>query len=218
MVRLDIISDPICPWCYIGKANLDAAIAETGMNPFDVEWRIFQLNPEMPPEGYDRKAYLEAKFGGPEKAKAIYQRVADAAKEAGLDLDFDAIPRTPNTMDAHRLIRWSRTTGHQGAVVDALFKRYFEEGQDISDHEVLLDVAEGAGMERAVVAELLSGDADRKALAEEDIAAREMGVNGVPCFIIDGQYVLQGAQPPETWANVIRELAAAMEEKVRAAT
>ena len=208
MTRLDIISDPICPWCYIGKANLDRAVAETGENPFDIDWRIFQLNPDMPPEGVERRSYLEAKFGGPEQARAVYARVEAAAAEAGLAIHFDRIARTPNTMDAHRLIRWARTTGHQSNLVDRLFAEYFVHGRDISDPEVLLDAASSVGMEREVVARLLSGDADRDQLREEDQAARRMGVNGVPCFILGGRYVLQGAQPPETWTRVIRELAA----------
>ena len=217
MVRLDIISDPICPWCYIGKANLDKAIAETGVNPFDIDWRIFQLNPDMPPSGMDRKAYLEAKFGGPDGATQVYDRVGEYAREAGLDLKFDAIPRTPNTMDAHRLIRWARTTGQQTALVQQLFVRYFERGEDISDHATLLDAAESVGMEREVVQTLLEGDADRETLAEEEAAAREMGVTGVPCFIVGGRYVLQGAQPPETWVKVIRELAEAATNREGAA-
>lgn len=206
MVKLDIISDPICPWCYIGKANLDAAIAEVGVNPFDMEWRIFQLNPDMPPEGVDRKAYLEAKFGGPDGAGKVYGRVANYAREAGLDLKFDLIPRTPNTMDAHRLIRWAKTTERQTELVQHLFTAYFEEGKDISDPAVLLDAADHVGMDREVVARLLEGDADREIMADEDKAAREMGVTGVPCFIVGGKYVLQGAQPPDVWAKVIREL------------
>ncbi len=209
MVRLDIVSDPICPWCYIGKAKLDRAIAETGLNPFDVVWRIFQLNPDMPPDGMDRRAYLEAKFGGPQGARQVYSRVEDAARAAGLKVDFDAIQRTPNTMDAHRLIRWSETSGAQSAVVDDLFERYFEKGEDISNHALLLDVAEAAGMEREVVERLLQGDADRETLAEEDAAARRIGVSGVPCFIVGGKYVLQGAQDTETWVKVIQELHAA---------
>lgn len=206
MVRLDIISDPICPWCYIGKANLDRAIAETGYNPFDIEWRVFQLNPDMPPEGQDRKIYLANKFGGPDRARQIYGRIRDAAAESGLDVDFERIARTPNTINAHRLIRWARTTGNQGALVDQLFQRYFVEGQDISDPAVLSDVAESVGMEREIVERLLAGDADRQDLVDEDIAAREMGVSGVPTFIVGGKYVLQGAQPAETWAKVIEEL------------
>jgi len=210
MITLDIISDPICPWCYIGKARLDQAIAETGIDPFEVNWRIFQLNPDMPPQGMDRKAYLEAKFGGPEGAERVYSRVRAVAEESGLDLKFDAIPRTPNTFDAHRVIRWAKATGHQAQIVQELFRRYFEQGQDISDRETLLDAAEAAGMEREVVDRLLDSDADRAELEAEEQEARQMGVTGVPCFIIGGRYVLQGAQDPETWKRVLRELDAAM--------
>ncbi|MEM0988455.1 MAG: DsbA family oxidoreductase [Pseudomonadota bacterium] len=213
MVSLHIISDPICPWCYIGKANLDAAIAETGIDPFDIEWRIFQLNPDMPPEGMDRRQYLETKFGGPDRAKAIYDRIREAAGGAGLEVAFEKMQRTPNTMDAHRLIRWAKTTGRQTELVEHLFQRYFEEGADISDRDELLAAADKIGMEREVVEKLLDGDADRAELSEEDRAAREMGVTGVPTFIVGGKYVVQGAQPPETWAKVIRELAASAAER-----
>jgi len=213
MITLDIISDPICPWCYIGKARLDQAIAETGIDPFDVSWRIFQLNPTMPREGMDRQEYLKAKFGGAEGAERVYSHVRKVAEETGLAIDFDGIRRTPNTFDAHRLIRWARTSGNQSAVVQQIFRRYFEDGEDISSHDVLLDVAEAAGMDRAVVGQLLSGDVDRELLEEEEDAARRMGVNGVPCFIIGGRYVLQGAQDSETWKNVIRELDEAIRSK-----
>ena len=211
MIRLDIISDPICPWCYIGKANLDAAIARIGQNPFEMEWRIFQLNPDMPKDGMDRKTYLETKFGGPDRAKEIYGRIEGAAKDAGIEVDFGKIGRTPNTMDAHHLIRWSKTTGAQTPLVEQLFKRYFEQGQDISDPQVLIEAATSIGMEPDVVENLLNSDADEATLADEDKAAREMGVNGVPCFIVGGKYVVQGAQPPETWENIIRELIEAQE-------
>jgi predicted DsbA family dithiol-disulfide isomerase len=210
MVTLDIISDPICPWCYIGKARLDQAIAETGIDPFDVSWRIFQLNPTMPPGGMDRRQYLEAKFGGPDGAERVYSRVRQTAAETGLELDFGKIKRTPNTFDAHRLIRWAKATGNQAAVVQQLFHRYFENGEDISDHAILLDVADAAGMERPVVARLLAGDADRDALNEEEEAARKMGVNGVPCFVIGGRYVLNGAQDVATWKKVIAEIGEAL--------
>lgn len=209
MVKLDIISDPICPWCYIGKANLDRAIAETGVNPFQIEWRIFQLNPDMPPEGMDRQQYLEWKFGGPERAQAIYDRIRGAAAEAGLTVAFEKMTRTPNTMDAHRLIRWAHTTGRQTELVSRLFVRYFEEGADISDRDELLAAAEAIGMETDVVARLLASEADRAELAAEDRAAREMGVTGVPTFIVGGKHAVPGAQPPELWAKVIRELMAA---------
>lgn len=211
MTRLDVISDPVCPWCYIGKANLDAAIAASGANPFAIDWRIFQLNPDMPPEGMDRQSYLETKFGGAERARETYARIEAAAAEAGIEMEFDRIPRTPNTMDAHRLIRWSRATGNQSALVDRIFADYFARGRDISDHAVLLDAADSVGMEREVVARLLDGDADRDQLREEEAAARAMGVTGVPCFIIGGRYVLQGAQPVETWSKLIGELNAAQD-------
>ncbi len=220
MVQLDIISDPICPWCYIGKAQLDRALAEsgaeTGTNPFDIGWRIFQLNPDMPPEGMDRRSYVETKFGGPERARTVYARIEAAAAEAGIEMRFDRIRKTPNTMDAHRLIRWSKTTGNQSALVDGLFRRYFAEGADISDREVLLDIAEKVGMDRAIVNQLFSGEADLDLLREEEASARRMGVNGVPCFIVGGRYVLQGAQPAETWAQMIRELAAAQSQPQQA--
>ena len=213
MVPLDILSDPICPWCYIGKARLDAALAETGTDPFVQRWRIYQLNPEMPPEGMDRRAYLEAKFGGPEGAARVYDHIAREAAAAGLEIDFERIGRTPNTLDAHRLIRWSESTGHQSAVAEQLFVRYFQRGEDISDHDVLLEVAASAGMERDVIARLLVGDADRAELEAEDAEARRMGVTGVPTFIVAGQYVLQGAQETATWRRAIEEIAETREQQ-----
>jgi predicted DsbA family dithiol-disulfide isomerase len=210
MVTLDILSDPICPWCYIGKARLDQAIAETGQNPFDMNWRMFRLNSDMPPEGIDRKLYLETKFGGADEAARIYGVIAETAKATGLDLRLDEIPRTPNTLDAHRLIRWAESTGNQSAVAHQLFVRYMERCEDISDREVLLDVAESAGMEREVVARLLDSDADRDALVDEEQNAQRMGVTGVPCFVIGGRYVLQGAQDVETWKKVIAEITEAL--------
>ena len=205
--RLDIISDPICPWCYIGKAKLDRAMAEAG-NPFEISWRPFQLNPDMPPEGMDRRAYLEGKFGR-ERATAFYAQIEAAARDAGLEVDFAAIARTPNTVDAHRLIRWSRTTGHQGALVDRLFAAYFREGQDISDHAVLVAAARAVGMDGEVVARLLAGDADREDVLREDREARQMGVSGVPTFIVGGRYAVQGAQDAATWARIIGDITAA---------
>jgi predicted DsbA family dithiol-disulfide isomerase len=210
MVTLDIISDPICPWCYIGKAKLDRALEAAGDSPFDIHWRPFQLNPDMPSEGMDRRDYLEAKFGGEAGASRVYAAIAKAAAEAGLEIDFERIGRTPSTLDAHRLIRWARTTGNQSAVVSQLFRRYFREGQDISDRSILADVAESAGMERAVAEHLLDSDADLAETRAEDVAAREMGVSGVPTFIVGGRHVLQGAQEAQTWARVIEELNAAV--------
>lgn len=211
MITLDIVSDPICPWCYIGKANFDRAVETTGVQPFDIFWRPFQLNPDMPQGGVDRRAYLEKKFG-PEKATRVYAQIEEQAKSAGLDLRFDLIERTPNTFDAHRLIRWSRTTGAQTALVSQLFARYFERGEDIGDRDLLLEAGVSVGMERDVVQRLFDGDADRELLETEEATAREIGVNGVPTFIVAGKHVVTGAQPPELWTSVLEELAAKQTE------
>lgn len=209
MVTLDIMSDPICPWCYIGKTHLDKALAAHGGAPFHIRWHPFQLNPDMPPEGMDRRAYLEGKFGGPDGAKAAYAPVREHAAAAGLSIDFDAISRTPNTRDAHRLIHWAEIEDKQDAVVQALFENYFCDGRDIGSHEVLADIADSAGMDASVVARLLASEADLKEIVDRDAAARGMGVTSVPTFIVAGQHAVPGAQPPELWAKVIDEIEAA---------
>lgn len=206
MTRLDIVSDPVCPWCYIGKANLDRALAAVPGAPFEIRWRPYQLNPDMPPEGMDRAAYLEAKFGGPDNAARIYGRIETAAREAGLDVDFARIGRSPNTLQSHRLIRWAEAEGAQDAVVDGLFRRYFTMGEDISDPSVLAAVAEEAGMDGAMIAARFEGEDDRAEVQAEAEANRAMGVTGVPTFVLGGKHVLTGAQPTETWAKVIEEL------------
>ena len=137
MVKLDILSDPICPWCYIGKANLDRALSKHPDHPFEIEWHPFQLNPTMPAEGMDRREYLETKFGGKENAVRVYSNIAEAAKVAGLNINFEGIKTTPNTINAHRLIHWAGLEGRQTAVVSKLFKAYFVEGRDIGSNDVL---------------------------------------------------------------------------------
>lgn len=206
MIKLDIISDVICPWCYIGKAHLDRALEANPDHPFTIEWHPFQLNPTMPAEGMDRREYLEHKFGGKEGAIRVYGQIADAAVAAGLDIDFGAIQRTPNTINAHRLIHWAGLEGRQTAVVSKLFKAYFKDGLDIGDTEVLLDIAEAAEMDRAMVARLFATDQDVDDIRARDANARERGVSGVPAFVVANQHVLPGAQQPELWGNVIKEL------------
>lgn len=215
-IRLDIISDPICPWCYIGKARLHKAFAERPHHPFWTSWRPFQLNPEMPRDGMDRRAYLEAKFGGPEGAKAVYSRIETTAEADGLPIRFDAIKRTPNTIDAHRVIRWAMPGDQQDAVVDGLFERYFLLGDDIGDRETLADVAATAGMERDAVLTALAGDVDRDAVRKENEAARSAGVSGVPTFIVNGKHVISGAQETALWVRVIDELAVGLAGKPQA--
>jgi predicted DsbA family dithiol-disulfide isomerase len=206
MVKLDIISDPICPWCYIGKALLDRALAERPRHPFTIEWHPFQLNPEMPRAGMDRRAYLEAKFGGKEAAAKAYAPVLERAAEAGLTIDFAAIERTPNTLDAHRLIHWAGIEDRQTPMAMALFRAYFDEARDIGDIDVLADIADGLGMDAAVVRRLLQSEADLDNIRARDAQFREMGITGVPTFIVGGQHAVPGSQPAELWIKVIDEL------------
>ena len=207
-IKLDIISDPICPWCYIGKTHLDRALADHPDHPFVIEWHPFQLNPDMPAEGMERRAYLEAKFGGKDGAVHAYAPIVDHAEKAGLSIDFEAMKRTPNTVDAHRLIHWAGIEGRQTAAVSALFKAYFTEGRDIGDPEVLADIADGIEMDAAVVSRLLQSDEDRQLILDRDAHSRKMGVSSVPTFIVANQHAVPGAQPPELWSKVIRELSA----------
>lgn len=207
MIKLDIISDPICPWCYIGKAYLDRALAAHPDHQFTIEWHPYQLNPEMAAAGMDRREYLELKFGGQEGAIKVYGEIAQKAEEAGLNIDFAAIKTTPNTINAHRLIHWSGIEGRQAFVVAALFKAYFVEGRDIGNDGVLCNIASDSGMDADMVERLLATDADLADIRARDAHSREIGVRGVPTFILNGESVLTGAQPAETWGQVIVELA-----------
>lgn len=207
--RLEIISDPICPWCYVGAANLMRAITARDAHPFALIWRPFQLNPDMPPEGMERGAYLSAKFGDAARVEVHNARIAAMGAEVGITFRFDRVKRTPNTLDAHRLIRWAGVEGLQTRVAMSLFRRTFEEGEDISDAGVLVSVATEVGMDGEATARLLAGDADRAEVGAEADAAGEMGVTGVPTFLIGGRYVVSGAQPPDLWVKVMDDLEAA---------
>ncbi len=204
-MRLDILSDPICPWCFIGKKRLEDAMTQRPNHPFEIQWHPFQLNPEMPPEGMDRREYLESKFGGKRGAIDVYSDIAKHAEEAGLELDFGAIERTPSTLNAHRLIHWSGFEGKQYDTVDALFRAYFMDGRDIGDAEILADIADGQGMDAAAILKMLKSDLDLEGIKERDAEARKMGVNSVPTFIVAGQHAVPGAQSAELWMNVIDE-------------
>jgi predicted DsbA family dithiol-disulfide isomerase len=208
MIALDIFSDPVCPWCLIGKANLGRALEARPGHPFRIAWHPFQLNPDLPRGGADRRSYLEAKFGGQDRAAAAYAQVMRAAEAAGVEINLERMDRQPNTLDAHRLIHWAGLEGRQTPVVAALMRGYFRDGLDIGDAEVLAGIAEGAGMDRAVVARLLASDADAEAIAARDAHARSRGVRAVPTFLIDNRHVLEGAQPPDLWLRVIDEIAA----------
>ncbi len=205
--RIDIVSDAICPWCYIGKRQLERALdtlAQEGLR-FSVHWNPFQLNPDMPKEGRDRAAYRAQKFGDPERVRAIDERVTGAAADVGLPFRLDLIGRTPNTLDAHRLIWLAGREQAQDAVMEAVFSAYFMQGRDIGDRDVLADCAAQGGMDRAAVAEFLAGDLAAKEMLAADRAAREAGVNGVPSFFLDGYGLYSGAMPAETMAEALRK-------------
>jgi predicted DsbA family dithiol-disulfide isomerase len=208
MVKLDIISDPICPWCYIGKANLDAALAQFPDHPFTIEWHPFQLNPEMPAGGMDRKTYLETKFGGKAAAAKAYAPVVAHAEKAGLTINFEMMQVTPNTIDAHRLIHWAGIEARQLLVVDLLFKAYFVEGRDIGSHEVLADIADMAEMDAALITRLLASDADIADIRARDAHSRDMGINAVPTFVVANQHAVPGAQPTDLWVKIISDIIA----------
>ena len=205
-VRIDIFSDTICPWCWIGKRRLERTLEARPDLDAEVVWHAFQLNPTMPAEGMDRKAYLEAKFGGADNARATYGRVmAEGARES-LPFDFGAIPRTPNTLDSHRLVRWAAgQPPGQTPMVEALFDAYFACGQDVGDAEVLARVAAGAGYDESGARELLAGDEGRAEVTGEDMRARGAGITGVPCFILDGKVAVPGAVEPDVFLRVFEE-------------
>ncbi len=211
MIALHIFSDPICPWCFIGKARLDRALETRPNHPFKIEWHPFQLNPDMPADGMGRRAYLEAKFGGKDGAVQAYMPVVKEAEAAGLEIDFDGIKRTPNTLNAHRLIHWAGIEGRQTAAVSKLFKAYFTEGRDIGDPAVLAAIAGEIEMDADMIARLLASDADLDDIRARDADARAKGVQAVPTFVIANQHVVPGAQPTDLWERVIDDITAQLD-------
>ncbi len=210
-ITIDVVSDVVCPWCYMGLKRLDRAMAADPQVRVDVRWRPFQLDATIPPEGKDRQEYMIAKFGSKQRVDEGHARLEQLGKAEGIAFDFNAIERAPNTLDAHRLIRWAGAMGPdvQGEVVRRLFSLFFEHGADISDREVLLGVARDAGMDVAVVETLLSGDADVEDVRQEIATAQDMGISGVPCFLLESRYAVMGAQDAEVLADAIRKVAEA---------
>ncbi len=207
MLKIDIRSDPVCPWCYVGKARLDAALRESRAAPHEISWKPFQLNPDMPAVGMDRGEYLRKKFGGNQGVMAAYSPLLHAAEDDGIELNLDLIRIMPNSLDAHRLIRWGEVDGPGGSVIaDALFHAFFVQGKDIGSTEVLADLAERCGMHRKVTERLLKSEVDISFMKEEDVKARRTGINAVPCFIINGHLAVFGAQPASVWRQVINEI------------
>jgi predicted DsbA family dithiol-disulfide isomerase len=205
-ISVDVVSDVVCPWCFVGKRNLASALKQWDGETIEVRWRPFQLDPTIPPGGMDRAEYMARKFG-PDRATNVHERLIQIGKAAGVDFAFDAIRRSPNTLDAHRLIRWAAANGAQEAIVERLFTLYFIEGRDIGGRDLLAEVAGENGLDAAAVRARLDTDIDARDVQEEIASAVRMGVNGVPFFIIDGKYGLSGAQPPEAILSALRKIA-----------
>lgn len=199
VARIDVVSDVVCPWCYIGKHRLEQGLAalETDV-PVEVRWRPFELNPTLPADGMDRDAYCERKFGSVEYARRLYENVAANARADGLPIEVERIRRTPNTRAAHRLIAAAGDAHGQDALVDALFAAYFVDGLDVGDRDVLRKLARGVGLGDAAIAAALEGDADDGSIEAQEREAHEMGVSGVPAFVYNGRLLFSGAQDPVT--------------------
>jgi predicted DsbA family dithiol-disulfide isomerase len=208
---IDVVSDVVCPWCYIGKRKLETALARLREAepdlPIQVRWHPFQLNPDLPPDGVDRRGYLEAKFGGPERAREIYARVGAAGAKVGIAFAFDAITRQPNTLDAHRLTAWAQTRneGDVDALVEMLFRAYFIDGRFVGDRDELVRIAQEAGFDPADAREFLASDALKDAVSDADARARSMGISGVPFFIFGGKTAMSGAHEPEALLDAIAQ-------------
>ena len=211
-LNIDIVSDVVCPWCYIGKRHVEQAISQWQAAhpeaPVNVRWHPFQLNPDQPPEGTDRRDYIEAKFGGPQRAKEVYERVAAAGRNAGLNLNFDGIKRQPNTLAAHALIAYAQSVDegkHADAIAERLFKAYFIDGEFIGDIDVLVSIAAECGLDADATRAVLSERATLDQIAAQDANVRQQGITGVPFFIFNQKVALSGAQPPDVLLDAMEK-------------
>ena len=214
-LHIDVVSDVVCPWCFIGKRRLENALELVPDIPVDINWRPYFLNPWIPRDGIDRQTYLETKFGSAERYAVIAERVVAAAALEGLLYASDAISRQPNTLDCHRLILWSRSATDPGNMKQRLMELYFSEGADLSDPNTLIQAAVDCGMDGDLVRRLLASDADVDRIENEANSAKEAGIDGVPCFIFGGSTIVTGAQSAEYLASAI-ERTAGKQTKLRA--
>lgn len=210
-VHIDVVSDVVCPWCFIGKHRLEKAIELTPDIPVEVRWRPYFLNDWIPREGISREQYLTTKFGSSERYKGIAQRVAAAASAEGLIYAIDKISRQPNTLDAHRLIRWAGGVGKAAEMKQKLMDLYFTEGADLTDRRVLVQAAADIGLNAEEIEKALAGEKDVAEVEREALSAKEAGIEGVPCFIFDGKFAVSGAQAPEYLAEAIARVAQGMD-------
>src|ERR1700760_4674748 len=202
-MQIDIVSDTVCPWCFIGKRRLERALAMRPDVPVEIFWRPYRLDPTIPREGVDRKADMKGKFGDNPRSGAMRDAIMAEGEGEGIAFAFDKILKSPNTLDSHRVIRWAAGAGLQDAVVERFFRAYFIEGRDIGDTAMLAELAGEAGMDAALVAKLLAGDADLAEVEREAGLANEMGIRGVPTFIFDSRMMISGAREPEILVKVI---------------
>lgn len=216
-VHIDVVSDVVCPWCYIGKHRLERALALTpdtaAQVTVQVEYRPYFLNPWIPREGIDRKTYLETKFGSVARYDAIAERVGAAAAAEGLTYAPNKMTRQPNTIDCHRLILWARNGADPARLKQRLMELYFAEGADLSDRDVLVKAASDCGMDGELVRRLLAGEDDVARVTSEANAAKDAGIDGVPTFIFDSLLLLSGAQPPDQLASAIAHAAGAQSRR-----
>jgi len=206
-LKIDVVSDVVCPWCFIGKHRLETALTLVPDITVAINWRPYFLNPWIPREGIDRQTYLETKFGSAERYNVIAERVAAAAELEGLLYASDIVGRQPNTLDCHRLILWSRSATDPGKMKQRLMELYFSEGGDLTDPKILIQAAVDCGLDGDLVRRLLASDADIDRVEAEANAAKEAGIDGVPCFIFGGSVIVTGAQSPEYLANAIERTA-----------
>jgi predicted DsbA family dithiol-disulfide isomerase len=204
---IDMISDVVCPWCFIGKRRLEKAIALKPDIAVEVRFRPYFLNPWVPRAGISREEYLTTKFGSPERYRNIAQRVAQAAAAEGLTYALDGIKRQPNTLDCHRLIRWASESGNAARMKQRLMELYFSEGGDLTDRDVLVKAAADSGLDAELVHKRLAGDDDVETVTREAESAKDAGIDGVPCFIFGDRFAVQGAQSPEYLAQAIERAA-----------
>lgn len=209
---IEIYSDVVCPWCYVGKRRLERALSQVG-GDITTTWRPFQLNPTMPKEGMDRTAYLEAKFGSLDSFRQLEEHVLAAGASERISFAFEKIARTPNTFAAHRLIWFAEREGCQDAMVDALFRGYFEEGADIGSIAMLVQLAGQAGLSREVVERFLQSNEGTTEVKAEEAAGHKLGIRGVPYFVVDGTYAISGAQPVDIFVSALQRVAADRAER-----
>lgn len=207
---IEIIYDTVCPWCYIGKRRLDQALAMRPNLSVTTHWRPFLLNPELPPDGVDRTAYLVKKFGSETRVRRIYGAIGEAGQSVEIDFAFDRIQKTPNSVDSHRLVKYAARHGATAdTVVEALFVAYFVHGLDIGEEQVLLDIGARHGLDDADLRTYLAGDEDMETVTQDNARAHRLGVNGVPSFVFSGPLVISGAQEPQILARMLDAAASA---------